>query len=85
MTPDPYGTHWRRRIRPYILNRDGWTCWRCGINLRTLPPRQRTVDHINPLADGGDHHPANLKACCGSCNSTRSLEAQRRRTRTRRA
>jgi len=31
------------------------------------------VDHVTPLADGGTHHPDNLKAACKACHSRKTM------------
>jgi 5-methylcytosine-specific restriction endonuclease McrA len=33
-----------------------------------------TVDHIDPLAPGGEHHWTNLTAACKSCNSKKGTK-----------
>ncbi len=59
----PYWTPQWRRIRLYVLDRDGRRCWRCGRPANT-------VDHIVAAADGGAlYDPANLRAACTTCNS----------------
>ena len=51
-------------------------CGYCGCQLGS----GATVDHIDPQANGGSHHPTNLLAACKSCNSRKgkkSLEQYR--------
>ena len=68
-----YDARWQR-LRLVVLDRDGRRCRWC-----TGPAD--TVDHVVALADGGARlDPANLVACCRSCNSRRGqLVATRRR------
>ncbi|MFF7142327.1 HNH endonuclease [Streptomyces nodosus] len=40
----------------------GHRCYLCGDT-------PNGFDHVKPLAAGGPHIPANLRPCCGSCNS----------------
>jgi 5-methylcytosine-specific restriction endonuclease McrA len=67
-TPSPYDAAWRR-MRLLILDRDGWTCRVCGVNLRT-PGIGATVDHVISLAERPDLRldPFNLRAACRRCN-----------------
>jgi len=36
-------------------------------------PFDLTVDHIHPIAVGGDNSPDNLRVLCGSCNSRKGM------------
>jgi 5-methylcytosine-specific restriction endonuclease McrA len=57
-----YGSAWRK-MRVYILARDGHTCQYCSAPATT-------VDHVEPVAKGGEIlNPENLVAACVSCNS----------------
>lgn len=55
----------RRRIRlsTIVFQRDGRLCAFCGSVARL------TIDHIIPLARGGDNELENLQVLCQSCNS----------------
>lgn len=62
------------RIRPRVVfKRDNWLCHVCGERCdpeSVFPsPMYPTVDHVIPLARGGEHSYANVKCCCFSCNS----------------
>lgn len=51
-----------------ILERDGFQCVYCGRS----PLRDRAllaVDHVHPVAEGGDDRAINLVTCCRNCNS----------------
>ena len=59
-----------------IYKRDGF---RCGICLRPMAmsravphPDAPTIDHILPVAEGGVHSRANVRAAHFRCNSARS-------------
>jgi len=45
----------------------GGRCWICGA------PATCT-DHVKALAVGGSHWPANLRPCCGPCNSSKGAK-----------
>jgi 5-methylcytosine-specific restriction endonuclease McrA len=58
-----------------VFERDGWVCHICGKKMRRsligghkLGP---TVDHLVPLARGGDHTYANVAAAHMICNATK--------------
>lgn len=63
-----------RNKRARIFKRDGWTCQLGGCDLRTFPPRERTLDHIIPVSKGGTLRDENLRAACGPCNRLRGNE-----------
>lgn len=57
-----------------VFERDGWLCRLCGI----ATPREKQglrvhdapeLDHIVPLAVGGDHSKDNTQCLCRSCNA----------------
>lgn len=61
-----YDGPWRK-LRLLVLTRDGW---QCQIQLDGCAGKARTVDHINPVDNGGSwYDPANLRAACKACNS----------------
>lgn len=43
-------------------------CWVCG---RPVAPADATLEHITPLADGGNSHLENLAISHSACNSRR--------------
>ena len=59
-----------------IYKRDGWQCWLClsAIDPHADPQGDHgpSLDHIIPLANGGTHEPANVRACHRGCNARRS-------------
>lgn len=52
-----------------IIKRDGLYCYLCK---KLLTEKEATLDHIIPLARGGDHKPENIKVACLSCNSSKN-------------
>lgn len=58
-----------KRLRFEILRRDNHQCRYCGAK---PAERELRVDHVIPVALGGDDNPANLVAACDPCNSGKS-------------
>ena len=57
-----------RKAAAYAKQRDAYVCWLCGR------PGADTVDHLVPLALGGDpYDPLNMRAAHRSCNSRRGV------------
>ena len=58
-----------------ILERDKWMCWICkrriGKTLKYPHPRSASIDHLIPLALGGDDTAFNKKAAHIRCNIAR--------------
>lgn len=54
-----------KRVRFEVFKRDGFACQYCGA---TSPDVILHVDHINPVAEGGDNDPMNLITSCEPCN-----------------
>ena len=59
-----------------IYKRDGWQCWLCldPIDPHADPQGDHgpSLDHVIPLANGGTHEPANVRAAHRGCNARRS-------------
>lgn len=55
-----------KRLRYEILRRDNHTCRYCGA---TAPDAVLTIDHVVPVALGGQDVPENLVAACKDCNA----------------
>lgn len=55
-----------------IADRDDWLCGLCGDAIprvvRHGHPLYLTIDHIIPLARGGEHSPSNVQAAHATCN-----------------
>lgn len=71
-------------VRFEVLKRDSFTCQYCGAK---APDVALQIDHIKPVADGGENDIMNLVTSCFGCNSGKSdtslddnsmLEKQRR-------
>ena len=54
-----------KRVRFDVFKRDFFTCQYCGA---TPPMVVLHVDHINPVANGGNNHIDNLITACEPCN-----------------
>lgn len=54
-----------KKLRFEVFKRDSFTCQYCG---RMAPDVVLEVDHINPVADGGDNDILNLITSCMDCN-----------------
>lgn len=60
-------------LRARILERDNFRCRRCGA---TVDDGVRLrVDHVVPVAQGGDSRPSNLQTLCDECNQGKSDRA----------
>ncbi len=61
-----------RRLRPLVLERDGYVCGICRLEIRrdvdVLHPLALTLDHIVPLAAGGSDRLDNLQPAHRMCN-----------------
>jgi len=49
------------------LKRARWCCY-CGCQLHN---KNKTIDHVKPLSDGGESHQRNLVICCKECNEAK--------------
>lgn len=54
-----------KKLRFEVFKRDSFTCQYCG---RMAPDVILEVDHINPVANGGDNNILNLITSCFDCN-----------------
>ena len=59
-------------LRQYILNRDNYTCKRCGVSKYSEPHLLLEVDHIIPVSKGGASVENNLQTLCWQCNRSKS-------------
>jgi len=57
------------RVRFEVFKRDSFTCQYCG---RKFPDVILQVDHIIPVAEGGDNDMLNLTTACQECNAGKS-------------
>lgn len=58
-----------KRTRFEVLRRDGHACQYCGAK---APDVALQIDHVIPVALGGDDKPGNLVTACRDCNSGKS-------------
>lgn len=81
-----YGKGWKGKRRR-VLDRDGWICQLCGVDLRGDGVRA-SVDHLDSVIeqmDAGESISAmdvpvdRLRAVCGSCNSRLGARVGNRR------
>ncbi|MEF2156417.1 HNH endonuclease [Luteimonas sp. FXH3W] len=54
-----------QKARFEVFKRDGFSCTYCGA---TPPKAILHVDHIHPVAEGGDNSQNNLVTACDQCN-----------------
>ena len=59
----------KKSVRFEVFKRDSFTCQYCG---QKSPDVVLEVDHITPVAGGGDNDILNLITACKSCNSGKS-------------
>lgn len=55
-------------VRYRIMERDAFVCLRCGVQT------DLTIDHIQPVDQGGSDDPENLQTLCRSCNSSKGTK-----------
>jgi 5-methylcytosine-specific restriction protein A len=63
-----YGSSTWKRMREFVLQRDGGVCARCGA------PESNHVDHIRPRSRGGRDVVWNLRVLCTDCDAKRHAE-----------
>lgn len=59
----------RKSVRFEVFKRDSFTCQYCG---QKSPDVVLEIDHITPVADGGDNDILNLVTACKACNAGKS-------------
>ena len=62
----------RKSVRFEVFKRDSFTCQYCG---EKAPDVVLEIDHITPVADGGDNDILNLVTACRACNSGKADRA----------
>ena len=58
-------------VRKYVFQRDRYQCQSCG---KTARETDLTIDHIIPLARGGDNDISNLHTLCRACNQHKKAD-----------
>jgi hypothetical protein len=67
---DPRLSRDYKRVRLQVLARDGYVCYYCGQDATT-------VDHVIPIAKGGDPiNMDNMVAACRRCNSSKGSRSE---------
>ena len=56
------------KLREHIKTRDNFTCCSCGNSRHTEPNLLLEIDHIVPVAKGGQTEENNLQTLCWRCN-----------------
>ena len=56
-------------VRKYVFQRDRYQCQSCG---KTTLETDLTIDHLIPLARGGQNDISNLHTLCFSCNQQKT-------------
>ncbi|WP_414552029.1 HNH endonuclease [Anabaena sp. CCY 0017] len=56
-------------VRKYVFERDKYQCQSCG---KTKLETNLTIDHIIPLARGGQNDMSNLHTLCFTCNQQKT-------------
>lgn len=69
MTEKPQRKPISKALRFEVFKRDKFTCQYCGEHAPTVVLQ---IDHIHPVAQGGDNNILNLITSCFSCNNGKS-------------
>lgn len=66
----------RKPLRQQKVDRQRGRCYYCGQIMDSYKnmnsPKRATLDHLIPLAKGGNNHPSNMVAACFDCNSKKA-------------
>lgn len=60
-----------KRLRFEVFKRDSFTCQYCGSK---PPDVVLEIDHIDPVANGGDNSELNLITACENCNAGKAAK-----------
>ena len=61
-----------KKLREFIKKRDNFTCCNCGNSIYKEPNLLLEIDHIIPVAKGGQTVEDNLQTLCWKCNRAKS-------------
>ncbi|AUT02978.1 HNH endonuclease [Nostoc sp. CENA543] len=61
--------HIPQSVRQYVFQRDKYQCQSCG---KTGLETDLNIDHIIPLARGGQNDISNLQTLCCTCNQRKT-------------
>lgn len=78
------GGYWNPKLKaPDVFKRDNWTCYMCKAKCEKvydpMNPLSATVDHVYPVAAGGDHDWHNVRTACAACNAKKGDRIQGQR------
>lgn len=62
------------KLRKKILQRDGYTCQKCGNSTHQEPNLLLEIDHIVPISKGGLTTEENLQVLCWKCNRSKGAK-----------
>ena len=65
LSPSPKRAAISKKLRFQVFKRDGFVCAYCGAH---PPESTMEIDHVIPVADGGDNRIVNLITACYACN-----------------
>ncbi|MVO95113.1 HNH endonuclease [Rhizobium leguminosarum] len=65
LTPKPRRPKISRAMALRVIGKSGYQCQKCGTR------DHLEIDHIIPLARGGDHVEDNMQALCATCNRSK--------------
>jgi 5-methylcytosine-specific restriction endonuclease McrA len=75
-----------KKLRAFILERNGYTCGSCGIGAGDTHedgrPARLQIGHIIDASHGGTNDPSNLRALCSLCNEGSSNISPARQNRS---
>lgn len=71
------GGYWNPEVKSLVVfQRDKWVCYLCKQKCNKAydphDPLSATVDHVYPVAHGGDHDWHNVRTACLICNARKS-------------
>lgn len=73
------GGHWNPEVKAHkVFERDKWVCYMCKVECEKvydpMNPLSATMDHVYPVAHGGDHDWHNVRTACAACNSKKGAK-----------
>lgn len=63
-------------LRKKMLERDGYTCKKCGASVQKEPNLLLEIDHIIPISKGGLTTEDNLQTLCWRCNRRKGAKVE---------
>ncbi len=63
-------------LRQKIMQRDNYTCMKCGLSIREEPHLLLEIDHIMPISMGGLTTENNLRTLCWKCNRKKGAKIE---------